>query len=238
MHRCIQQLLQDKRRKYDDPVTPDHLEDLECLSQILRTCGRILDSDKGQKLMSQYFERMSILANTTDLPPRIRFMLRDVIELRRNKWVPRKAVTTEGPMPINQIRPVDDDRSGYMRERRNDTRNNDRDVNDRPGGGGNDLFRHNMKIRSGVDDLLMGLSLGSPSAPLIHDKYSNYNPNGYGGGRDQGFRGGHNQRGGNYNNYNNQRGGYNKLNNNQHGQNNISQYNNNGKESDRQPDFK
>ena len=57
--------------------------------------------------MNQYFERMSVLAESSDLSPRIRFMLRDVIELRRDNWIPRKATNTEGPMPIHQLR--DDD---------------------------------------------------------------------------------------------------------------------------------
>ncbi|XP_044737371.1 eukaryotic translation initiation factor 4 gamma 2 [Chrysoperla carnea] len=248
LHKCIQQLLQDTRRRYKDSITPitaDHCEDLECLSQILRTCGRILDTVKGQLLMDQYFERMTVLANSPELPPRIRFMLRDVIELRLNKWEPRKAVTTEGPMPINQIRPIDDDgRSVYVnRERRGDRVNTDRDINDRPGGGSNEFFRFPMKMRNEFNDVLMGLSsLGTPSSTsLIHEKFNNYSPNGFGGNRDQGFRGNHNQRSGNFNNYNNQRGGYNKHNNNQHGQNNIShnsQFNNNASNKEVAPRFK
>lgn len=53
--------------------------------------------------MDQYFDRMKILAENQDFPIRIRFMLKDVIELRRDGWVPRKATSTEGPMPINQV---------------------------------------------------------------------------------------------------------------------------------------
>lgn len=101
LHRCIQQLLEKKRRRRS---RGDTAEDIECLCQIMRTCGRILDSDKGRGLMDQYFNRMNSLAESRDLPLRIKFMLRDVIELRRDGWVPRKATSTEGPMPINQIR--------------------------------------------------------------------------------------------------------------------------------------
>lgn len=53
--------------------------------------------------MNQYFERMEKLANKTDYPQRIRFMLQDVIELRKNRWIPRKAISAEGPMPIAQV---------------------------------------------------------------------------------------------------------------------------------------
>lgn len=53
LHKCIQQLLRGDSQ--------DMSEDLECLCQILRTCGRILDTKKGQKLMYQYFLRMQVL---------------------------------------------------------------------------------------------------------------------------------------------------------------------------------
>lgn len=56
-----------------------------------------------QQLMDQYFNRMKLLAENQEFPIRIRFMLKDVIELRRDGWVPRKATNAEGPMPINQV---------------------------------------------------------------------------------------------------------------------------------------
>ncbi|KAI4500440.1 hypothetical protein M0802_004402 [Mischocyttarus mexicanus] len=101
LHNCIRELLQKKRRRGSGGY---NAEDIEYLCQIMRTCGRILDSDKGRGLMDQYFTRMNSLAESGELPLRIKFMLRDVIELRRDNWAPRKATTTEGPMPINQIR--------------------------------------------------------------------------------------------------------------------------------------
>jgi len=232
LHKCIQQLLVDKRRRGD--TAQDMSEDLECLCQILRTCGRILDTDKGQKLMGQYFERMKVLAENTDLPPRIRFMLKDVIELRADVWVPRKATTVEGPMPINQIRPADD---YLLRERRNAERDVDRDRV-----ASNELFRHRMKVRSGLDDMLASINLGPSSTSLIptHPDKFNFNPNGY-GVRDGSFRAHNNQRGGGgYNMYNNQRGGgFNKHNQNNQHSNNNAQYNN-GKSSNKElaPRFK
>lgn len=51
--------------------------------------------------MDQYFDRMKVLAENQEFPKRIRFMLQGVIELRKNNWIPRKAM--EGPMPINQV---------------------------------------------------------------------------------------------------------------------------------------
>lgn len=221
LHRCIQELLLDKKRRGDTPQ--DISEDLECLCQILRTCGRILDTDKGRKLMSQYFDRMKVLAENMELPPRIRFMLKDVIELREERWVPRKAITVEGPMPMNQIRPADDDTrsAGYlMRERRNQEREAERV-------GSNELFRSSMKMRRGIEDIMVDIRISSSSTNLIpthNDKFNQFNPNGY-GGRDGSYRAHNNQRSG-YNMYNNQRGSYNKHNQNNQHSNNNTQYNN------------
>ncbi|CAG9856771.1 unnamed protein product [Phyllotreta striolata] len=209
LHRCIRELLV---KRGDDPS-----EDLECLCQIFRTCGRILDTAKGKYLMNQYFERMKTLADNQELQPRIRFMLKDVIDLRENGWVPRKAVVVEGPMPINQIKPSEDNRPGYRRDR-----NQDRD-SERPIA--SDLFRHPMKTRSGLDDMLLGINL-PPSAPsLISTAPPHFGShNGFGGQREGGYRGHNNQRGGSYN-YNNQRGQY------KHNQNNSnSQYNQSNKD--------
>lgn len=58
--------------------------------------------------MDQYFETMDQRSKSQKYPPRIRFMLRDIIELRENNWIPRKVATTEGPVPIRQIRTDDD----------------------------------------------------------------------------------------------------------------------------------
>lgn len=42
LHQCIQQLLPHKSN------IKDMAEDVECLCQIMRTCGRILDHEQGQ----------------------------------------------------------------------------------------------------------------------------------------------------------------------------------------------
>lgn len=53
--------------------------------------------------MQQYFDRMSMFVNEHALPQRIRFMIQDVIELRHENWVPRKAIVPEGPLPIHEV---------------------------------------------------------------------------------------------------------------------------------------
>ncbi|XP_019624799.1 PREDICTED: eukaryotic translation initiation factor 4 gamma 2-like isoform X3 [Branchiostoma belcheri] len=100
LHKCIKQLLEKKRTE----SVGDRAEDLECLCQIMRTCGRRLDHDKAKSLMDQYFDRMRTLAGSSELPSRIRFMLEDCIELRGNNWAPRKIALDQGPRTIQQVR--------------------------------------------------------------------------------------------------------------------------------------
>lgn len=157
LHLCIKQLVERKR----GGSRGDMAEDIECLCQIMRTCGRILDTHVGQGLMEQYFKRMSQLAERSDLPLRIRFMLRDVIELRRDGWIPRKATSTEGPMPINQIRNDNDEssRSGIYHRRE------DRICND--------FLRRTA--RSSLDmDMVSSIPLTSPPFGI-----TSFSPNGF-----------------------------------------------------------
>jgi translation initiation factor 4G len=64
LHKCCEELV--KKTK---------AEDLECLCQIMSTCGHLLDNDKGKYLMDQYFSRMKELSLNDKIPSRIRFML-------------------------------------------------------------------------------------------------------------------------------------------------------------------
>nr|XP_026491563.1 eukaryotic translation initiation factor 4 gamma 2 [Vanessa tameamea]XP_026491564.1 eukaryotic translation initiation factor 4 gamma 2 [Vanessa tameamea] len=147
LHRCIQNLL--ARR-----AAAEHHEDLECLAQLVRTCGRVLDSERGRGLMDQYFARIETLSASRELAPRIRFMLRDTVELRRSGWVPRTASSAEGPVPIHQLRADDEPPSRRERERDRE-RDRDRDS----------LFRGGLRSRP-LDDVLAGLSL-QPATALV-----------------------------------------------------------------------
>ncbi|ROT62212.1 hypothetical protein C7M84_019959 [Penaeus vannamei] len=98
LHRCIQQLLEKRRSR---PMV-DLAEDLECLCQIMKTCGKVLDKPKAKNLMDQYFERMYQLSSNMELLSRVRFMLQDVLDLRAANWVPRKVAQVDGPRTIRQ----------------------------------------------------------------------------------------------------------------------------------------
>ena len=54
--------------------------------------------------MDQYFERLQRLSEQEELPMRIRFLIQDIIDLRRNKWQFRRVGKgPEGPRTIQQV---------------------------------------------------------------------------------------------------------------------------------------
>lgn len=73
--------------------------------------------------MDQYFDKMAKYSQSSMYPPRIRFMLRDVIELRNGNWVPRKVTNVEGPVPMHQLQPDEDIRPSFVNRNRNQQNN-------------------------------------------------------------------------------------------------------------------
>ncbi|KAL4647031.1 eukaryotic translation initiation factor 4 gamma 1 isoform X1 [Arapaima gigas] len=90
MHDCIVKLL----KNHDE-------ESLECLCRLLSTIGKDLDFEKAKPRMDQYFNQMEKIIKERKTSSRIRFMLQDVLDLRRNNWVPRRG--DQGPKTIEQI---------------------------------------------------------------------------------------------------------------------------------------
>uniref|UniRef100_A0A9J7ZM61 Eukaryotic translation initiation factor 4 gamma 1 n=1 Tax=Cyprinus carpio carpio TaxID=630221 RepID=A0A9J7ZM61_CYPCA len=90
MHDCIVKLL----KNHDE-------ESLECLCRLLSTIGKDLDFEKAKPRMDQYFNQMEKIIKERKTSSRIRFMLQDVIDLRRSNWVPRRG--DQGPKTIEQI---------------------------------------------------------------------------------------------------------------------------------------
>lgn len=189
--------------------------------------------------MEQYFERINQCSQSNKYPPRIRFMLRDLIELRNNEWVPRKLVNTEGPVPMQQLRTDDDDviHTPYVNRNQRDQRNNDRD---------NDSWMSKMQLnyQPNINHHDFGTGGLTGSSNYNSQSYNspvsgNYNNRDYRDGGNiimsggAGGGGGHrhnnnnprnNQNHMNHNNYNHNR--YNKHNN-QHNINSHNNYNNN-----------
>jgi len=99
LYDCIEELLQKSRRSSGDLA-----EDLECVCQIIRTSGRVLDIPDAKDLMDQYFARIEQLSDSPKLALRIRFMLQDILDLRAAGWRPRKIAQTDGPRTITEVR--------------------------------------------------------------------------------------------------------------------------------------
>uniref|UniRef100_A0A1J3HWY4 Eukaryotic translation initiation factor 4G n=1 Tax=Noccaea caerulescens TaxID=107243 RepID=A0A1J3HWY4_NOCCA len=93
MHACIQKLL-----GYDqDP----HEENIEALCKLMSTIGVMIDHQKAKAPMDAYFEKMRQLSRKQELSSRVRFMLINAIDLRKNKWQERMKV--EGPKKIEEV---------------------------------------------------------------------------------------------------------------------------------------
>ncbi|KEH17961.1 eukaryotic translation initiation factor 4G-like protein [Medicago truncatula] len=93
MHECIKKLL-------GQCQDPDE-EDVEALCKLMSTIGEMIDHPKAKEHMDVYFERLKILSNNMNLSSRVRFMLKDVIDLRRNRWQVRRKV--DGPKKIEEV---------------------------------------------------------------------------------------------------------------------------------------
>eukprot|EP00951_Prasinocladus_malaysianus_P031363 scaffold300056_cov49-Prasinocladus_malaysianus.AAC.2 len=86
MHECIVKLLGE--------VASPEPEDVECLCKLMTTIGQQIDVPKSKSHMEIYFKRIGQLAQNKTLESRLRFMLQDVVDLRRNGWVERRKVHT------------------------------------------------------------------------------------------------------------------------------------------------
>eukprot|EP01102_Stenamoeba_stenopodia_P005462 TRINITY_DN1613_c0_g1_i1.p1 TRINITY_DN1613_c0_g1~~TRINITY_DN1613_c0_g1_i1.p1 ORF type:complete len:1150 (+),score=239.88 TRINITY_DN1613_c0_g1_i1:98-3547(+) len=94
MHQCIKLLLSGDIKN----PSPDNIESL-CV--LMKKIGKIIDHSKAEPYMKEYFQRIKELSTNKNLESRIRFMLEDVIELRANKWVPRRK--DDNPKTIKEI---------------------------------------------------------------------------------------------------------------------------------------
>ncbi|OTF76968.1 dihydrolipoyllysine-residue succinyltransferase, mitochondrial-like, partial [Euroglyphus maynei] len=87
LHDCIKQLLSRAKNQ----SFADKMQDLECLCEIMKNIGHLLEtSEKASVLLDQYFDRMNTYSRSNEINSRIKFMLLDVIELRKNNWIPRQ----------------------------------------------------------------------------------------------------------------------------------------------------
>ncbi|XP_011407685.1 PREDICTED: eukaryotic translation initiation factor 4 gamma 3-like [Amphimedon queenslandica] len=92
MHECIVRLLRS---------TSDE-EALECFSRLITTTGKELDHPQAKQRMDRYFDRINEIIDKKKISSRIRFMLQDVQEMRKNDWVSRRQETLKTIDQIHQ----------------------------------------------------------------------------------------------------------------------------------------
>ncbi|KAJ7565739.1 hypothetical protein O6H91_02G072900 [Diphasiastrum complanatum] len=115
MHECIRKLLGEDQQSDE--------EDIEALCKLMTTIGQLIDHAKARSHLDVYFKRINELSNDEKLSSRLRFMLKDVIELRRNGWSTRQKI--EGPKKIEDLhRDVAQERKGVSVRNRNSGRKN------------------------------------------------------------------------------------------------------------------
>ncbi|KAL9242204.1 hypothetical protein vseg_016225 [Gypsophila vaccaria] len=85
VHHIVQELLGP-----DSKGCPEE-ENVEAICQFFNTIGKQLDeSPKSRRINDVYFQRLKELSSNPQLAPRMRFMVRDILDLRSNSWVPRR----------------------------------------------------------------------------------------------------------------------------------------------------
>ncbi|KAE8657925.1 Eukaryotic translation initiation factor isoform 4G-1 [Hibiscus syriacus] len=85
VHHIVQELL-----GHDTKACPVE-ENVEAICQFFNTIGKQLDESPKSRLINDvYFNRFKDLVTNPKLASRLRFMVRDVLDLRANNWVPRR----------------------------------------------------------------------------------------------------------------------------------------------------
>ena len=89
VHVCIAELLHVKQDKGEELPTE---ENIEALCHLLATVGKQVDSNsvRSKALMDSYIKRLLVLSQNNNLHSRMRFMCKDVSDLRDSEWVPRR----------------------------------------------------------------------------------------------------------------------------------------------------
>ncbi|KAK4217371.1 hypothetical protein QBC37DRAFT_370079 [Rhypophila decipiens] len=147
MHECVRKLLEFQG-------IPDEAE-IESLTKLLRTIGGNLDStEKGRPMMEAYFQRIDNIMAIPELPSRLKYMLMDVVDLRKKRWASKD--TNKGPKTLEEIRAEAE--AAAAQKAAESARSNQRGPGGRPGGGrgdnrGNFMYTQPAPNTVGMDDL-------------------------------------------------------------------------------------
>ncbi|TFY54681.1 hypothetical protein EVJ58_g8714 [Rhodofomes roseus] len=89
MHDCIKKCLGN--------IEDHEEEEIESLCVLLNAVGQLLDTTEGRAQMDSYFAHIMELTENPKLNKRMQFLLLDVIELRKRKWLPRGQAQAASP---------------------------------------------------------------------------------------------------------------------------------------------
>ncbi|KAJ9081762.1 hypothetical protein DSO57_1011356 [Entomophthora muscae] len=78
-------------------------EEVESLFKLMTTIGKQIDVGANIKVVDSYFVRITELSRNENLPQRARFMLQDLIDLRKHRWESRRGAAT-GPKTLQEIK--------------------------------------------------------------------------------------------------------------------------------------
>jgi len=78
IHYCLKTLL----------ITDEHA--ILKFAALMTLIGKTLDNAKAKVLVDAYFAKLNNISQDKSLPTRVRFILSDVIELRKNNWIPKR----------------------------------------------------------------------------------------------------------------------------------------------------
>ncbi|CAO2841616.1 unnamed protein product [Amaranthus hypochondriacus] len=85
VHHIVQELLGS-----DSKSCPEE-ENVEAICQFFNTIGKQLDENpRSRHINDAYMSRLKEWSSNNQLAPRVRFMVRNVLDMRTNKWVPRR----------------------------------------------------------------------------------------------------------------------------------------------------
>lgn len=82
------------------------VDDVESLIPFIQTVGSFVDKQSPAK-MDEYFGRITSMSKSKSLLPRLRFMLMDLIDLRRNRWRLRREKVVD-PKMLDDVRKQND----------------------------------------------------------------------------------------------------------------------------------
>ncbi|KAH8169578.1 MIF4G domain-containing protein [Sarocladium implicatum] len=147
MHQCVHRLV-------DYKGVPDEAE-IESLCKLLRTIGFNLDqSERGSGMMNAYFARIQQAIDMPELPSRMKFMLMDVVDLRKAGWQSKDG--NKGPKTLEEVRAEAE--AAQAAKAQENARNNQRGGGRPPAGRGDARnfsagYQQQNNNQVGLDDL-------------------------------------------------------------------------------------